>query len=259
MSGRLEGKVVIITGAAKGQGLSAARIFAKEGARVAMLDLDEAALEAAAAQIGSSRVRVFTCDVANSDSVQGAVKAVADGFGQIDVLYNNAGANFRRFGPRDDSQDGGTHEVTEQLWDLSIGVNLKSVFLMGKHVLPYMLERRQGSIINVSSVAGPFTGAPNHVYAAAKAGVVGLTKALAQTYGPDGVRANVIAPGVIATTMMDRVLDDPAAKESVENRNPLRRLGEPEDIARVALFLASDDSAYVTGSTIVADGGYLVV
>ncbi|MDQ0029050.1 SDR family NAD(P)-dependent oxidoreductase [Arthrobacter bambusae] len=258
MSGSLDGKVAIITGAAKGQGLSAARIFAEEGARVAMLDVDDAALAAATAQIGSPRVRVFACNVAYADSVQTVVKAVADQFGQIDVLYKNAGTNFRCFGPRDDSQDGGTHEVTEQLWDLSTRVNRKSVFLIGKHVLPYILERRQGSIINVSSVAGPFTGAPNHVYATAKAGIVGLTKALAQTYGPDGVRANVIAPGVVATTMMDRVLNDPAAKESVENRNPLRRLGEPEDIARVALFLAADDSAYVTGSTIVADGGYLV-
>ncbi len=257
MPGRLDGKVAIITGAAKGQGLAASRLFVSEGASVAMLDIDGSLVNQAATQI-DSRVRPYACDVADSTSVQSAVARVMDDFGQIDVLYNNAGTNFRRFGPRDDSQDGGTHEVTEQFWDKSISVNLKSAFLMCKYVLPGMLDRRRGSIINVSSLAGPFTGAPNHVYTVAKAGIAGLTKALAQTYGPHGIRANAIAPGLIATTMMDRVLKDPELKDRFEQGSPLRRLGEPEDIAWVALFLASDESAFMTGSVVVADGGLLV-
>jgi NAD(P)-dependent dehydrogenase (short-subunit alcohol dehydrogenase family) len=257
MSGRLEGKVAIITGAAKGQGFAASRIFESEGARVAMLDVDEALLDESAREIGSD-VRPYVCNVADSASVQSAVARVIDDLGHIDVLYNNAGTNFRRFGPRDDSQDGGTHEVTEEFWDKSIGVNLKSAFLMCQHVLPSMMERSGASIINVSSLAGPFTGAPNHVYTVAKAGIVGLTKALAQTYGPNGIRANAIAPGLIATTMMDRVLKDPDLKASFEQASPLGRLGEPDDIARVALFLASDESAFMTGSVVVADGGLLV-
>jgi NAD(P)-dependent dehydrogenase (short-subunit alcohol dehydrogenase family) len=258
VTGRLQGKVAVITGAAKGQGLAAARIFENEGAKVAMLDIDRAQVTKAAAEIGSTALFPIGCDVADSASVQEAVKRTAEEFGQIDVLYNNAGTNFRRPGPRDDSQDGPTADVTEELFDKSIAVNLKSVFLMCKYVLPLMIERGRGSIINVSSLAGPFIGAPNHVYAAAKGGVVGLTKALAQSYGANGIRANVIVPGLIATTMMARVLTDDKLRENYEKGSPLGRLGEPEDIARVALFLASDDSAFMTGSTVVADAGYLI-
>jgi len=258
MAGRLDGKVAIITGAAKGQGLAATRIFHGEGARVAMLDIDEEVLRHSADEIGSDDVRSYRCDVADSASVQSAIAQVLSDFGQIDVLYNNAGTNFRRPGPRDDSQDGGTHEITEEFWEKSIGVNLTSVFLMTKYTLPTMMEREQGSIINVSSLAGPYWGAANHVYTVAKAGIVGLTKALAMTYGPNGIRANAIVPGLVATTMMDRVLQVPELRAKFEEGSPLRRIGEPEDIARVALFLASDDSAYMTGSLVVADGGSLV-
>jgi len=258
MTGRLEGKVAIITGAANGQGLAAARIFDQEGARVAMLDLDATQVAKAAAEIGSSTLLPLECNVADSASVRHAVERTVAEFGQVDVLHNNAGTNFRRPGPRDDSQDGPTADVTEELFDRSIGVNLKGPFLMSKYVLPHMVERGRGSIINVSSLAGPFIGAPNNVYAAAKAGVVGLTKALAQTYGPSGVRANCIAPGLIETTMVAHILADDAWREGYAQGTPLRKLGQPEDIARVALFLASDDSAFLTGTLIPADAGYLV-
>jgi NAD(P)-dependent dehydrogenase (short-subunit alcohol dehydrogenase family) len=258
VTGRLDGKVAVITGAAKGQGFAATRLFTEEGAKVAMLDIDDALVAKAAAEIGSGTLLPVGCDVADSASVQSAVAHIAKEFGQVDILYNNAGTNFRRHGPRDDSQDGPTADVTEALWDLSMGVNLKSVFLMTKYVLPLMLERGSGSIINVTSLAGPFIGAPNHVYAAAKAGVAGLTKALAQTYGEKGIRANAIAPGLIATTMMDRVLNDADLRDMFEKGSPLKRLGQPEDIARVALFLASDESGFMTGSIVVADGGFLI-
>ena len=183
-----------------------------------------------------------------SASVQAAVARVVEEFGQIDVLYNNAGTNFRRPGPWDETQDGATIDVTEELFDRSIGVNLKGPFLMSKYVLPYMVERKQGSIINVSSLAGPYIGAKNNVYAAAKAGVVGLTKALAQTYGPDGIRVNAIAPGLIETTMVANMLTDDSIREGYAQGTPLRKLGQPEDIARVALFLASSDSEFITGT-----------
>ena len=258
MTGRLQDKVVIITGAAGGQGFAASRIFASEGARVAMLDLDEGKVAAAAAEIGAPGLLPVECDVANSASVQAAVARIVEEFGQIDVLYNNAGTNFRRPGPWDETQDGATIDVTEELFDRSIGVNLKGPFLMSKYVLPYMVERKQGSIINVSSLAGPYIGAKNNVYAAAKAGVVGLTKALAQTYGPDGIRVNAIAPGLIETSMVANMLTDDSIREGYAQGTPLRKLGQPEDIARVALFLASSDSEFVTGTVVTADAGYLV-
>ena len=258
MTGRLQDKVVIITGAAGGQGLAASRIFASEGARVAMLDLDEGKVAAAAAEIGLPGLLPVACDVANSASVQAAVARIVEEFGQIDVLYNNAGTNFRRPGPWDETQDGPTIDVTEELFDRSIGVNLKGPFLMSKYVLPYMVERKQGSIINVSSLAGPYIGAKNNIYAAAKAGVVGLTKAMAQTYGPDGIRVNAIAPGLIETSMVANMLSDDSIREGYAQGTPLRKLGQPEDIARVALFLASSDSEFVTGTVVTADAGYLV-
>ena len=258
MTGRLQDKVVIITGAAGGQGFAATRIFASEGARVAMLDLDEGKVAAAAAEIGAPGLLPVACDVADSASVQAAVARVVEEFGRIDILYNNAGTNFRRPGAWDETQDGATIDVTEELFDRSIGVNLKGPLLMSKYVLPYMVERKQGSIINVSSLAGPYIGAKNNVYAAAKAGVVGLTKALAQTYGPDGIRVNAIAPGLIETTMVANMLTDHSIREGYAQGTPLRKLGQPEDIARVALFLASSDSEFITGTVLTADAGYLV-
>jgi NAD(P)-dependent dehydrogenase (short-subunit alcohol dehydrogenase family) len=258
MTGRLHDKVAIITGAAGGQGLAAARIFAFEGARVAMLDLDAAKVAKAAAEIGLPGLLPLACDVANAASAQAAVARTVQEFGQIDILHNNAGTNFRRPGPWDETQDGPTIDVTEELFDRSIGVNLKGPFLMSKYVLPYMVERKQGSIINVSSLAGPFIGAPNNIYAAAKAGVVGLTKAMAQTYGPSGIRVNAIAPGLIETTMVAHILADETWREGYAQGTPLRKLGQPEDIARVALFLASSDSEFITGTVVTADAGYLV-
>jgi NAD(P)-dependent dehydrogenase (short-subunit alcohol dehydrogenase family) len=258
VTGRLDGKVVIITGAGGGQGQAAAGIFSSEGARVAMLDIDEARVIAAAKDLGSADLLPLACDVANSGSVQRAVQRTVDQYGQIDVLYNNAGTNFRRPGPRDDSQDGPTADVTDELFDKSIAVNLKSVFLMSKYVLPHMIERGQGSIINVASLAGPHIGAPNNIYAAAKAGVTGLTRAMAQTYGPNGIRVNVISPGLVDTTMVAHILADDRWRSSYAEGTPLRKIGRPEDIARVALFLASDDSAFMTGTELVADAGYLV-
>ncbi len=258
MTGRLEGKVAVITGAANGQGLAAARIFSNEGARVAMLDIDGPAVDKSAADLGSSSVLPVQCDVADSARVREAVNRVVQEFGRIDVLHNNAGATFRRGGPWDPSQDGLTLDITEEFFDKSIAVNLKSVFLMSKYVLPHMIEQGGGSVINISSLAGALAASGSHAYCAAKAGVVGLTRALALGYGPNGVRVNAICPGLVETPLVAHILSNPEVLASFAEGSPLRRIGQPEDIARVALFLASDDSAYMTGSVLTADAGYMV-
>jgi NAD(P)-dependent dehydrogenase (short-subunit alcohol dehydrogenase family) len=258
MVGRLEGKTAIITGAAQGQGAAAARIFADEGARVAILDMNGDGAAKVAAEIGSADVIPVACDVSDAASVQSAVAEVIREFGRIDILHNNAGAAFRRGGEWDDSQDGPTLDITEALFDKSIAVNLKSVFLMAKNVLPHMIEQGSGSIINVSSVSGPNHGSSSHAYAAAKAGVVGLTRSLAVTYSPKGVRVNAICPGVIETPLVAHIVANPSHIARYAEGSPLGRLGQPEDIARVALFLASEDSGFMTGSVLTADGGVTI-
>jgi NAD(P)-dependent dehydrogenase (short-subunit alcohol dehydrogenase family) len=258
MVGRLKGKVAIITGAAHGQGAAAARIFAGEGARVAILDINGDGAAKVAAEIGSADVIPVACDVSDAASVQSAVAQVVRAFGSIDILHNNAGAAFRRGGEWDDSQDGPTLDITEALFDKSIAVNLKSVFLMAKNVLPHMIEQGSGSIINVSSLSGAHHGSSSHAYAAAKAGVVGLTRSLALTYSPKGVRVNAICPGLIETPLVAHILGNASHVARYAEGSPLGRLGQPEDIARVALFLASDDSGFMTGSVLTADGGVTI-
>jgi NAD(P)-dependent dehydrogenase (short-subunit alcohol dehydrogenase family) len=254
MSGRLAGKNAIITGAAHGQGLAAAKLFTEEGARVAIFDLDGAAAEAAAAEIGGSTIAV-TCDVSNSASVKAGVERVVAEFGGVDVLHNNAGAAFRKAGEWDPSQDGSILDITEELFDRSIGVNLKSVFLMCKNVLPHMIKAGGGSIINVSSLAGPVTGSSSHAYCAAKGGVTGLTRAIALGMGPHGVRCNAILPGLVETPLVAHILENEEWRQSFANSAALRRIAQPIDMARVALFLASDDSGFMTGAMVTVDGG----
>lgn len=255
MTGRLDSKIAIITGAAHGQGLAAARIFVEEGAKVAIFDIDGEAAEKAAADIGQSAAIAVQCDVSDSTSVQSAIDQVKNRFGRIDVLHNNAGAAFRKGGEWDESQDGFTLDITEELFDKSIAVNLKSVFLMSKYVIPSMIEQGSGSVINVSSLAGPITGSSSHAYCAAKAGVVGLTRALALGYGPKGVRVNAICPGLVETPLVEHILSNKEWVDSFAQGAALRRIAQPDDMAKVALFLASDDSSYMTGSIVTVDGG----
>ncbi len=258
MAGRLDEKVAIITGAGHGQGLAAAQIFVREGARVALLDIDGEAALKAAVEIGESATMGLQCDVSDSASVRDAVAAVKERFGRIDVLHNNAGAVFRKAGEWDDSQDGPTLDITEEFFDRSIAVNLKSVFLMCKNVLPHMIQQGGGSVINVSSLSGAHAGSSSHAYCAAKAGVVGLTRALALTYSPQGVRVNALIPGLVETPLVAHILSDPAWRDSFAKGAPIRRIAQPDDLAKVALFLASDDSGYMTGSEVTVDGGMTV-
>jgi NAD(P)-dependent dehydrogenase (short-subunit alcohol dehydrogenase family) len=256
MSGRLEGKVAIITGAASGQGAAAAALFASEGARVAAFDINEAGLKAL--DIDRAQLHTVVCDVTNSESVQHGIAAVMDRFGSVNVVYNNAGVIKRRPGAWDHTQDGPAADLSEAVFDELVGLNLKSQFLVCKYALPHMIAAGGGSIINVSSLGGPLIGTQNTAYNVAKAGVIGLTKALAVSYGTQGIRANAICPGIIDTPLVGYILADPDYTAKYTSAHPMGRFGKPAEIASVGLFLASDDASYVNGEVITADGGYMV-
>jgi NAD(P)-dependent dehydrogenase (short-subunit alcohol dehydrogenase family) len=257
MSGRLAGKIAIVTGAASGQGAAAARIFASEGAQVAAFDINAEGLEALAKDVGDA-VMPVTCDLTNAEAVKAGVASAVDRFGPVTVLCNYAGVSIRRPGAWDETQDGPTADVTPELFDKLLSINLKSVYHTCKYTIPHMIEAGGGSIINVASVAGTFVGANNHAYCASKGGVMGLTLGLAFTYGPEGIRANAICPGLVATPLVDHLLANEQYMATFSSSVPLRRIAQPEETAAAALFLASDDSSYVNGSIIPVDGGAIV-
>ncbi|WP_407154293.1 SDR family NAD(P)-dependent oxidoreductase [Bradyrhizobium sp. STM 3557] len=250
----LGGKTAVISGAAspRGIGLATARRFAAEGARVAILDIDGAAAEAAAGTLGTTdggpHLGVF-CDVADPASCSKAVSAVIEAFERIDILINNAGI----------TQPVKFLEITPADWERIQDVNLKGVLFLSQAVIPHMRKRRSGAIACMSSVSaqrgGGIFGGPH--YSAAKAGVLGLAKAMAREFGPDGIRVNCVTPGLIGTDITAGKLTD-AMKESILAGIPLGRLGEADDVAGIYTFLASDLSAYVTGAVIDVNGGMLI-
>jgi NAD(P)-dependent dehydrogenase (short-subunit alcohol dehydrogenase family) len=257
MSARLAGKVAIVTGAASGQGAETARMFASEGASVAAFDVNEEQL-AAFGEDAPDGILPVVCDVSDSASVRAGIGQVVERFGPITVLYNNAAVSLRRAGPWDESQDGAIADITEEVFDKVIGINLKGQFLMCKYAIPHMIEAGGGSIINVASVGGVFVGAANNAYCVSKGGVLGLTRALAFTYGPRNIRANIVCPGYIETPMIERYLKQPEFVEKHLEANPLGRVGQASEIATVGVFLASDDSTYVNGAVLPVDGGAIV-
>jgi NAD(P)-dependent dehydrogenase (short-subunit alcohol dehydrogenase family) len=255
MASRLADRTVVVTGAASGQGLEVVRLFASEGARVAAVDIDSAGLDRLSAT-AIPGIRPFVCDVSDSEAISSCVSAIAEEFeGRVDVLYNNAGVSIRRAGPWDESQDGGIADITEDLFDTVIDINLKSQFLMCKNVIPYMVSAGRGSIVNVASVGGVLVGNGNNAYCVSKGGILGLTRAVAFTYGPHGIRTNLIAPGYIETPMIARHMENKEFVAQHESINPLRRIGKASEVATVGLFLASDDSSYVNGAVLPVDGG----
>ena len=237
----LEGKVALVTGAGRGIGKAIALRFAEQGADVAFTDLaineavEETVRELEAMGI---RAKAYASNAANFDETHDVVRQVIEDFGRIDVLVNNAGI----------TKDGLMMRMSEAQWDAVINVNLKSAFNFIHAVVPVMAKQRSGSIINMSSVVGVSGNAGQCNYSASKAGMIGLAKSIAKEMGPRGIRANCIAPGFIITEMTNQLSQE--IKDQWAAQIPLRRGGTPEDVANVALFLASDLSSYVSGQVI---------
>ena len=235
---RLEGKVAIITGAAKGLGAEMAQLFAKEGAKVIAADMMPLTYEA-------DNVAYYELNVADAAACEKLFNYAKDTYGRIDVLVNNAGI----------TRDAMTRKMTDEQWDLVLDVNLKGVFNLTRHVGPYMQAQGGGSIISISSVVGVFGNIGQANYAATKAGIMGLTKTWAKEFALKGgnVRVNAIAPGYTMTDILKTVPQDLLDKFAALTM--LGRLGQPHEIASAALFLASDEASYITGQVLQVDGG----
>lgn len=248
---RLAGKSAIVTGGAGGIGRATSLAFAAEGARVAVVDLQQEAAEAVAAEIRAAGGEAIAlgADVSAEADVQRVVAAVVEAFGGVDVSFNNAGIIRRTTAV----------ETTVEEWDRVFGVNVRGVFLMCKHVVPVMAAAGNGSIINTGSGWGLKGGGQAISYCASKGAVVNMTRALAIDHGPQGIRVNSINPGDVNTGMLRdeaRQLGQEAGSFLAEAADrPLRRMGEPSEIAAAVVWLASDESSYVTGTALVADGG----
>ena len=235
---RLEGKVAIVTGAAKGLGGEMAQLFSKEGAKVIAADMSPLSYEAA-------NVEYYPLNVTDSAACEALFNHARETYGRIDILVNNAGI----------TKDALTRKMTEEQWDVVLDVNLKGVFNLTRHVGPYMQAQGSGSVINISSVVGVFGNIGQANYAATKAGLIGLTKTWAKEFSMKGgnVRVNAIAPGYTMTDILKTVPQEMLDKFAAMTM--LGRLGQPHEIASAALFLASDESGYITGQVLQVDGG----
>jgi NAD(P)-dependent dehydrogenase (short-subunit alcohol dehydrogenase family) len=260
MTGRLQGKVVIVTGAGSigqgwGNGRAAAVLFAREGARVFAVDKNAEPLTSTLELVhdGGGKAYPFVCDVTDSDSVAAMVHECQNTFGRIDVLVNNVGG----------SRAGGPIELSEEAWDEQLDFNLKSTYLTCKHTLPLMQQQRAGAIVNTASTSGiRWTGSPQVGYATAKAGIIQFSRVVAVQYAADGIRVNTVVPGQLHTPMVEARLAGQRAGGDVETllkqrqaRIPLGFMGDGRDTAYAALFLASDEARFITGTELVVDGG----
>ncbi|HEU5230923.1 MAG TPA: glucose 1-dehydrogenase [Ktedonobacteraceae bacterium] len=247
---RLADKVAIITGSGGGMGQAAAELFAREGANLVVTDVLVDAGEATASKIcdeGGKAIFV-QADVANEDDVKALISSAIEAYGRVDVLYNNAGIM--------PSSDGSVTNISEEVWDRVLNVNLKSAFLCSKYAIPHMMKQGKGSIINIASFVA-FMGCtvPQDAYTVSKGGLLSLTKSLAVQYGPYGIRCNAICPGPIETPLLRHLWESEEARNLRLNRIPLGRFGEINDIIYMALYLASDESAWTTGAWLTIDGG----
>lgn len=245
---RLQSKVAIITGGARGIGKETALVFAREGAKVVICDTNEQVGREALKEILAinPEAMFFTVDVTNRAEVETMVNGVVARFGRIDILINNAGI----------TQDAMLHKMTEEQWDKVIAVNLKGVFNCTQAVVPTMIKQQKGKIVNAASVVGIYGNIGQTNYVATKSGLIGMTKGWAKELGRKGINVNAVAPGFIVTemtsTVPQKVLDLMAEK------TPLGRLGQPKDVANAYLFLASNESDYVNGVVLSVDGGLVV-
>lgn len=249
---KLANKIALITGAGSGMGRAAALLFAKEGAKIACADIDDASANETAKIIERDGGKAFAIkvDVSKSADAQAMVAAAAEKLGPPNILYNNAGiegaSNFLA-------------QMSEDDFDRVIAINLRGVWLGMKYALPHMIKNGGGSIINTASIAGLVGIKSAAAYCAAKAGVIALTRVAALEYGRYNIRVNAICPGAIDTPMVQRVQGDGGLREGAINRiSVLGRIGKPEEIAKTALFLASDDSSFATGAPFVIDGGWTI-
>ncbi|MFZ9507313.1 MAG: 3-oxoacyl-ACP reductase FabG [Burkholderiaceae bacterium] len=245
---KLRNKVAIITGAASGIGLATAHVFAAEGARVVLADIDAGRTETAGAAVANAggETLAVRVDVTDRESVDAMVAATLARFGRIDCLVNNAGI----------TKDSRLVKMTEQQFDSVMSVNLKGVFHCTQAVVPTMLEQESGVILIASSVVGLYGNFGQTNYAATKAGVIGFAKTWGRELGPKGIRTVAVCPGFVATPILETI--PPAVMQKMVDKVPMGRLGQPEEIARVYAFLASDDASYINGTTIEVSGGIMM-
>lgn len=235
---RLQGKVAVVTGGAQGIGRAISETFEREGAKVIAVDMQEAAFE-------SENIKGYALNVTDRNAITQFFNWAVAEYGKIDILVNNAGI----------TRDGLINKMTEEMWDLVIDVNLKGVFNMAQVIGPHMMEKGQGSIINIASVVGEYGNVGQTNYAATKAGVIGMAKTWAKEFSRKGaaVRVNSVAPGYVNTEMMKTVPDK--VLDPIREKTMLGRLGEPQEIANACLFLASDESSFITGHNLSVNGG----
>ncbi|MCS6778067.1 MAG: glucose 1-dehydrogenase [Chloroherpetonaceae bacterium] len=251
---RLEGKVALITGAGAGIGRATAERFAREGARVVVVDRDEhTGKETVERIMQAGGVAIFVhADVSQPDAVRAMFRVAVERFGRLDIVFNNAGTVAQ----------GRVEDTSEEEWEYQVATTLTSVFLGCKYAVPILREQGGGVIINMASVAGIMGVVNRAAYSAAKGGVVALTRAVALDHAREGIRVNCISPATIETpSLLERIQSAPdpvAARRAFEARQPIGRIGQPEDVAAAALYLASDEAAFVTGTNLIVDGGMSV-
>ena len=244
-----EKRVALGTGAGRGIGATIARTLAADNTDIAVVDYGEESSAAAALQAiaeAGAAVRYYRCDVSDFSAAKAVADSVAKDFGKIDILVNNAGVTADKLIMR----------MSEEDWDRVLSINLKGCFNMVKHVTPYMMRKRYGRIVSISSVVGLMGNAGQANYAASKAGIIGLTKTVAKEFGSRGITANAVAPGFIKTAMTDALTEE--QKQAMYKMIPLGRLGETQDIADAVKFLVSDAAAYITGVVLKVDGGMYI-
>ena len=255
---RLKDRVAMITGGGSGIGKATALLFAREGAKVAVVDVDPVAGQQVASEIGESGgdALFVRADLTRDAEVKRAVEEAVERFGALHILFNNAGTSGQ-------GKDREIEVLAEADWDRVMAINLKGVYLCSKHAVPEIKRSGGGAIVSTASMAG-LIALPTHAYVASKAGVIQLTRSMAQEFAKQGIRVNAVAPGFIETPMLRQARQGMPADEAdarmaqLAEQTPMARVGQPEEIARAVLFLASEEASFVTGHTLVVDGGYTI-